>query len=92
MEPTTFELVLCKYSTLWYLFMNISINLLQTPVLSSEEVIRRVLPALITLAGDPDSIVKTASIQAFGNVALANAEDKAVSGKGYISDLVVDTG
>jgi hypothetical protein len=49
-------------------------------VLQTEEVIKRVLPALITLAADPDAAVKVDSIQALGIVAI-NVDDVTVLDK-----------
>jgi hypothetical protein len=43
---------------------------LQISVINAEEAHKRVLPGLITLAGDPDRIVKAAAIQAMSNVAI----------------------
>ncbi len=39
-------------------------------VLHSEEVIKRVLPALVTLSADPDPAVRLEAIQALGLVAV----------------------
>jgi len=49
-------------------------------VLNSDEVGKRVVPILITLASDPDKLVRSASIQAFGNVAI-NMDDTLVVDK-----------
>jgi len=44
------------------------------PVLNPEEVVKKVLPALVTFSSDPDKAVRFASLQALGNVAI-NVED-----------------
>ena len=46
-------------------------------VLHSEEVVKRVLPALVTLSADPDPAVRLEAIQALGLVAV-NVEDPIV--------------
>lgn len=52
--------------------------IVKIPNLSAEEVSQRVLPALVTLAGDPDPTVKKTTVDAFGSVALLNIEDPSV--------------
>jgi len=49
-------------------------------VLHNEEIMKRILPALITLAADPDITVKIESIQALGILAI-NVEDTGVLDK-----------
>jgi len=44
------------------------------PVLNPDEVVKKVLPALVTFSSDPDKTVRFSSLQALGNVAI-NVED-----------------
>jgi hypothetical protein len=46
--------------------------------MTSEELSKRVLPAFVTLGGDPEKLVRSASIQAFATVAISFNEDSAV--------------
>jgi len=50
-------------------------------ILNMEQIVKKVIPSLVTLAGDPETSVRTASIQTFGTVVLVNLEDKEIMDK-----------
>jgi len=50
-------------------------------LLNLGQITERILPALTTLAADPETTVRNASIQTFGTVALSNLEDKEIMTK-----------